>query len=31
MDFDSAYLQIGKLEEKLVRAAVVQSLLRIEE
>lgn len=30
VDFDSAYLQIGKLEEKLVRAAVVQSLLRIE-
>lgn len=30
VDFDSAYLQIEKLEEKLVRAAVVQSLLRIE-
>lgn len=30
VNFDNAYLQIGKLEEKLVRAAVVQSLLRIE-
>ena len=30
VDFSSEYLQIEKLEEKLVRAAVVQSLLRIE-
>ena len=30
VDFSSAYLDIGNLEEKLVRAAVVQSLLRID-
>lgn len=30
VDFSSAYLEIENLEEKLVRAAVVQSLLRID-
>lgn len=31
VDFDSDYLNIERIEEKLVRAAVVQSLLRIED
>lgn len=30
LDFNSAYLQMDNLEEKLVRAAVVQSLVRID-
>lgn len=30
VDFNSAYLQMENLEEKLVRAAVVQSLVRID-
>ena len=30
MDFSAAYLEVGRLEEKLMRAAVVQSLMLID-